>query len=143
MQAPDQATLNDWAESIERVISEQAKKVRATITLYPIGRPVRATITLYPIGRPVRATITLYPIGRSTITLYPIGRSTITLYPIGRSTITLYPIGRSTITLYPMGRHCFLSHLLFLNTKFYAHLLSKLITKFLYLLKVTVYKVCM
>ena len=25
-------------------------KVRATITLYPIGRPVRATITLYPIG---------------------------------------------------------------------------------------------
>ena len=38
---------------------------RATITLYPIGRPVRTTITLYPIGRPVRATITytLYPIG--------------------------------------------------------------------------------
>ena len=25
--------------------------IRATITLYPIGRPVRATITLYPIGR--------------------------------------------------------------------------------------------
>ena len=37
--------------------------VRATITLYPIGRLVRATITLYPIGRPVRATNTLYPIG--------------------------------------------------------------------------------
>ena len=46
VQAPDQATLNDWAESIEKVISEQAKKVRAIITLYPIGRPVRATITL-------------------------------------------------------------------------------------------------
>ena len=64
--------------------------VRATITVYPIGRPVRATITLYPIGRPVRATITLYPIGRpvrATITLYLIGR------PI-RATIILYHIGR-------------------------------------------------
>ena len=30
VQAPDQTTLNDWAESIEKVISEQAKKVRAT-----------------------------------------------------------------------------------------------------------------
>ena len=47
--------------------------VRATITLYPIGRHVRATITLYPIGRPVRATITLYPIGR------PVRAITITL----------------------------------------------------------------
>ena len=54
MQAPDLSTLNEWAESIEKVISEQAKKVSGTITLYPIGRPVRATITLYPIGRPVR-----------------------------------------------------------------------------------------
>ena len=36
--------------------------VRATITLYPIGRPVRTTITLYLIGRPVRATVTQYPI---------------------------------------------------------------------------------
>ena len=62
---------------------------RATITLYPIGRPVRATITLYPIGRPVRATITLYPIVRPV-------RATITLYPIGR------PV-RATITLYPKG----------------------------------------
>ena len=43
--------------------------IRATITLYSIGRPVRATITLYPIGRPVRATITLYPIGRPTLYL--------------------------------------------------------------------------
>ena len=44
------------------------EKFRATITLYPIGRPTRATITLYPIGRsrPVRATVTLYPIGRPT-----------------------------------------------------------------------------
>ena len=50
------------------------RHVRATITLYPIGRPVRVTITLSPIGRPVRVTITLYPIGRpvrATITLYP------------------------------------------------------------------------
>ena len=39
------------------------RSVRATITLYPIGRPVRSTITLYPIWRPVRATITLYLIG--------------------------------------------------------------------------------
>ena len=38
--------------------------VRATIILYPIGRPVRATIILYPIGRPFRDTIRLYPIGR-------------------------------------------------------------------------------
>ena len=45
VQAADQATLNDWAESIEKVISEQAKKVRTTITLYPIGRPVRATVS--------------------------------------------------------------------------------------------------
>ena len=45
-------------------IEEEKEQVRATITLYPIGRPVRATITLYPIGRSVRATITLYPIGR-------------------------------------------------------------------------------
>ena len=83
VQAPDLSTLNEWAESIEKVISEQAKKVRATITLYPIGRPVRATITLYPIGRPVRATITLYPIGRPV-------RATITLYPIGRPVRVLY-----------------------------------------------------
>ena len=27
VQAPDQVTLNDWADSIEKVISEQAKKV--------------------------------------------------------------------------------------------------------------------
>ena len=57
VQAPDLSTLNEWAESIEKVISESAKKVRFTITLYPIGRPVRATITLYPIGRPVRVFI--------------------------------------------------------------------------------------
>ena len=63
--------------------------VKATITLYPIGRLVRATITLYPTGRPVRAIITLYPIGRPV-------RTTITLYPIGR------PV-RATITLYPTG----------------------------------------
>ena len=27
VQAPDQVTLNDWADSIEKVINEQAKKV--------------------------------------------------------------------------------------------------------------------
>ena len=61
----------------ETAVEDEKTQVRATITLYPIGKPVRATITLYPIGRPVRATITLYPIGRpvrATITLYPIGR---------------------------------------------------------------------
>ena len=49
---------------LQKVYTSDRKSVRATITLYPIGRPVRATITLYPIGRPVRTTITLYPIGR-------------------------------------------------------------------------------
>ena len=37
----------------------KSRPVRATITLYPIGKSVRVTITLYPIGRSVRATITL------------------------------------------------------------------------------------
>ena len=49
---------------VQRKESYQGWIVRATITLYPIGRPFGVTITLYPIGRPVRATITLYPIGR-------------------------------------------------------------------------------
>ena len=38
VQAPDQVTLDDWADSIERVISEQAKKVSTIITLYPTYR---------------------------------------------------------------------------------------------------------
>ena len=111
--------LNRRRHSRSQLCSIESKAFRATITLYPIGRPVRATITLYPIGRPVRATITLYHIGRpvrATITLYPIVRpvrATITLYPIGRpirATITLYHIGRpvrATITLYPIGRCIF------------------------------------
>ena len=31
VQAPDQATLTEWADSIEKVISEQAKQVCAQV----------------------------------------------------------------------------------------------------------------
>ena len=31
VQAPDQATLTDWADSIEKVISEQAKQVSVLV----------------------------------------------------------------------------------------------------------------
>ena len=44
--------------------------VPVSISVDPMLWLVRATITLYPIGRPVRATITLYPIGRPVITLF-------------------------------------------------------------------------
>ena len=51
--------------SVDDILCNYVLPVKATITLYPLGRPVRATVTLY--RRPVRATITLSHIGRPFI----------------------------------------------------------------------------
>ena len=79
------------------------RSVRATITLYPIGRSVRAIITLYPIGILVRAIISLYPIGRYI-------RATITLYSTG-ITIVFYLQAASNTKNLDVGANAFIGNL--------------------------------